>query len=427
MIRTLVLLGVTGDLARRYLLPALAALDAAGRLPAGFRVVGAARGELDADGLQRLAGDGFPPGMLTYRSVDLTDPASVRAVLDGVAEAAAVYLALPPRVFTTTIETLREVGLPSGSRIVIEKPFGDDAESARQLNALLAEEDAYRVDHVLGMETVHNLVAMRRANSVLEQLWNDENVEQVDILWEETLALEGRAGFYDHAGALKDVLQNHMLQLLALVAMEPSGSDSDLHERKLAALQSARPAHSRRGRYTAGRLPDGRDVPAYADEEGVDPDRCTETFAEVVLELDSPRWSGTPFLLRAGKALSRRRKLVLLRFRDGAELEIGIDGPEEVVLRLAGTASEALELNAEVPGEGLPAYAHVLLDVLGGTSTLSVGGDEAERAWRVVAPVLADWETGRVPLEEYPAGSAGPAPEDSLEPGRAISETRRPA
>jgi glucose-6-phosphate 1-dehydrogenase len=168
-------------------------------------------------------------------------------------------------------------------------------------------------------------------------------------------------------------------------------------------------------------------VPAYADEEGVDPDRCTETFAEVVLELDSPRWSGTPFLLRAGKALSRRRKLVLLRFRDGAELEIGIDGPEEVVLRLAGTANEALELQAEVPGEGLPAYAHVLLDVLGGTSTLSVGGDEAERAWRVVAPVLADWETGRVPLEEYPAGSAGPAPEDSLEPGRAISETRRPA
>jgi glucose-6-phosphate 1-dehydrogenase len=427
MIRTLVLLGVTGDLAKRYLLPALGALDAAGRLPSGFSVVGAARGELDADGLRRLAGDDLPPGMLTYRSVDLADPASVRAALDGVAEAAAVYLALPPRVFTTTIETLGEVGLPSGSRIVVEKPFGDDAESARQLNALLADEDAYRVDHVLGMETVHNLVAMRRANAVLEQLWNGESVEQVDILWEETLALEGRAGFYDHAGALKDVLQNHMLQLLALVGMEPSGNDSNLQERKLAVLRSARPAHSRRARYTAGQLADGREVPSYADEEGVDPDRFTETFAEVALELDSPRWSGTRFVLRAGKALSRQRKLVLLRFRDEAELEIGIDGPEEVVLRLSGGANKALELRAEVPGEGLPAYAHVLLDVLGGTSALSVGGEEAEQAWRVVAPVLDDWETGRVPLEEYPAGSAGPAPEDSPGRGQAITETRRPA
>jgi glucose-6-phosphate 1-dehydrogenase len=149
-------------------------------------------------------------------------------------------------------------------------------------------------------------------------------------------------------------------------------------------------------------------VPAYADEEGVDGDRCTETFAEVALALETPRWSGTRFVLRAGKALAARRKLVLMRFRGGGELELGVDGPEDVVLRLAGAAEDPLELRAPAPGDGLPPYAHVLLDVLGGTSALSVGGEEVEQAWRVVAPVLAAWEAGEVTLEEYAAGSAGP-------------------
>jgi glucose-6-phosphate 1-dehydrogenase len=411
MIRTLLLLGATGDLAKRYLLPALGALDAAGRLPEGFRVVGAARDELDAEGIRRLAGDHMPANMLTYCAVDLADPSSLAAALDGADEPVAVYLALPPGVFATTIESLGEVGLPPGSRVVVEKPFGDDLESARELNALLAltRVDGYRVDHVLGMETVQNLVTLRRGNQVLKRLWDGESVEQVEILWEETLALEGRAGYYDHAGALKDVLQSHMLQLLALVAMEPAGDDVDLHERKLDVLRSVRsPTRSRRARYTAGTLADGREVRAYADAEGVDPAGCTETFAEVVLELDRPRWDGTRFVLRAGKALARRRKLVLLRFRGGNELELGVDGPNDVVLRLAGAASEPLELSAPAPGDGLPPYANVLLDVLGGTSVLSVGGDEAEQAWRVVAPVLAAWQAGEVPLEEYPAGSAGP-------------------
>jgi glucose-6-phosphate 1-dehydrogenase len=410
MIRTLLLLGATGDLAKRYLLPALGALDAAGWLPHGFRVLGAAREELDEEGVRRLAGDAIPAGMLTYRPVDLADPSSLAAALGGAHEPAAVYLALPPAVFATTIESLREVGLARGSRVVVEKPFGDDVESARELNALLARTDldAYRVDHVLGMETVENLVAMRRGNGVLERVWNGGSVEHVEILWEETLALEGRAGYYDHAGALKDVLQSHMLQLLGLVGMELPEGDADLHERKLDALRSVCAAGSRRARYTAGTLPDGREVPAYADEDGVDPARCTETFAEVVFELDDPRWDGTRFVLRAGKALARRRKLVLLRFRGGGELELGIDGPEDVVLRLAGASPDPLELRAPAPGDRLLPYAHVLLDVLHGTSALSLGGDEAEQAWRVVAPVLAAWQSGEVPLEEYAAGSAGP-------------------
>jgi glucose-6-phosphate 1-dehydrogenase len=411
MIRTLLLLGATGDLARRYLLPALGALEAAGRLPNGFRVVGGARTALDDDGFRRLAGDTLPTDMLAYRPVDLADPASLAAALGATADPVAVYLALPPAAFATTIESLGEVELPSGSRVVVEKPFGDDLESARQLNALLRETgaDAYRVDHVLGMHTTRNLAALRRVNLVFEKLWNGESVEQVDILWEETLALEGRAGYYDHAGALKDVLQNHMLQLLALVAMDPPADDDHLHERKLDALRSVRlPTGSRRARYTAGTLADGRNVPAYADEEGVDPARGTETFAEVVLELDTPRWSSTRFVLRAGKALARRRKLVQLSFQGGGQFEVGIDGPRDVALRLHGAASDPLELRAPVPGDVLPPYAHVLLDVLGGSNALSVGGDEAEQAWRVVAPILAAWEAGEIPLEDYAAGSAGP-------------------
>jgi glucose-6-phosphate 1-dehydrogenase len=411
MIRKLLLLGATGDLAGRYVLPALGALHAAGRLPDGFRIVGAARGELDEEEVRRLAGDILPAHMLAYRAVDLAEPLSLGAALGDMREPAAIYLALPPAAFAPTIESLAEVGLPSGSRVAIEKPFGDDLESARELNALLARTglDAYRVDHVLGMETVQALVAMRHRDRVIERLWDGESVDQVDICWEETLALEGRAGFYDHAGALKDVLQNHMLQLLALVGMSPPEREGDVHEQKLAALRSARVAgSSRRARYTAGTLADGREVPSYAEEDGVDAARCTETFVEVVLELDDRRWNGTKFVLRAGKALARQCKLVRLRFRDGGELELGIDGPTDTVLRLRGAGSTLVELLAPGRSESLPAYGHVLLDILTGGSARSVGGDEAEEAWRVVAPIRAAWEAGNVPLGDYPAGSAVP-------------------
>jgi glucose-6-phosphate 1-dehydrogenase len=411
MIRKLLLLGVTGDLAKRFLLPAVGALIAAGRLPEGFSVVGAARADLDNEGLLRLAGGAIPAGMISYRPVDLGDPSTLAAALDGAHEPVAAYLALPPGVFAPTIESLGKAELPPGSRVAVEKPFGEDFRSARALNELLAQTgvDAYRVDHVLGMETTQNLVAMRRENSVLEGFWNGERVEEVEILWEETLALEGRAGYYDSAGALKDVLQSHILQLLALVGMEPPVGDGGLHGQKLEVLRSVRVAPaSRRARYTAGHLVDGREVPAYADEEGVDPGRCTETFAEIALEVDLPRWNGTRFVLRAGKALAARRKLVLLHFRGGGALEVGVDGPEDIVLRLAGIKRDPFELRTSAPDDGLPPYAHVLLDFLEGSSALSIGGEEAEEAWRVVTPVLAAWGAGDVPLEEYPAGSARP-------------------
>jgi glucose-6-phosphate 1-dehydrogenase len=465
VIERLVLFGATGDLAGRFLLPALAALHAARRLPDGFQVVGASREELAVEAFQRAAAahlaeqcsriprpvrDAFV-GSLRYRQADVGDAKSVAAVVrdagggpGGDGAPVAVYLALPPGLFARSISALGAGGLPPSTRIALEKPFGEDLESAVALNELLAdvageagERALFRVDHVLGMPTVQNLVGLRMDNPVLEAVWSSTHIQQVEILWEETLALEDRAAYYDRAGALKDVMQNHVLQLLALVAMEPPGELGEFQDRKLEVFRSVRELRSadaasrtRRARYTAGRLahdPDGggRTVPAYADEDGVDPARGTETFAEVVLEVESERWAGTRFVLRAGKALARRRKGIAVHFRSGggpaaetpepAEiLWIGIDGPNDIVLSLTGRASgpparpRRLELIGEPPPSELPPYAHVLLDLLAGGNRLSVGGDEAEEAWRIVTPVLQAWADGLVPLLEYPAGSRGP-------------------
>jgi glucose-6-phosphate 1-dehydrogenase len=364
-------------------------------------------------------------------------------------------LALPSAVFAPAVRSLGAVGLPSGSRIVLEKPFGEDLESAVALNDLLrrvagveGEHAVFRVDHALGLATVQNLLTVRLANRVLEPVWNSTHIEQIDLLWDETLALEGRAGYYDRAGALKDVIQNHLFQILCLIAMEPPVSlgERDLRDRKLDVLRAIRPltptdvvTHTRRARYTAGALADtggadGRTVPAYVEEDGVDPERGTETFAEVTLELNSWRWAGTRFLLRTGKALAQRRKEAVVRFRpvphlpfdDAAEpvineLRIGLDGPYNLVLQLTGRAAgppshlAPLQLDAELSAPDLPAYSRVLMDVLNGDSALSIRGDEAEASWCVLTPVLEAWAEGRVPLEEYPAGSAGLPPRTNHE------------
>ena len=459
-IERLLLFGATGDLAGRYLLPALARLFATEQLPTSFEVVGAARQDLDDDGFRALTADHLARhaadvpdsgrrmllSALHYRKVDLADPASVEAVVGEDRRPVAAYLALPPSVFPTAVTSLGATGLPAGSQIVLEKPFGEDLASAVALNELVArvtgvagEDAVFRVDHVLGMATVHNLLGARLANRVLEPLWNSTHIEQVDVLWDETLGLEDRAGYYDRSGALKDVIQNHLLQILCLFAMEPPETMSarQLRDRKVELLRAVRipdrdgvPALTTRARYTEGTLappPEGAGVavPSYVDEDGVDATRATETFAEIILEIDTPRWSGTRFLLRTGKALSRRRKGVIVRFRRlrsplfGAEpppneLHLGLDGPESFTLHLTGSAPgppphlAPLVLDAELPANELPAYSHVLLHVLAGDNTLSVGGNEAELSWRIVTPFLDAWAEGRVPLQEYPAGSAGP-------------------
>jgi glucose-6-phosphate 1-dehydrogenase len=336
---------------------------------------------------------------------------------------------LPPRLFAATLTALGDSRLPAGSRVALEKPFGESLHDAVALNEILAGtgEDAgdravFRVDHVLGMATVHNLIALRRHDPLLAAIWDGEHIDRVEVRWEEDLALEGRAGYYDTAGALKDVMQNHMLQILCLLAMEPpaGGDERELRDAKVAALRAARAPSSdaatrwtRRARYGAGRI-GKRPVPAYVDEEGVDPDRGTETFAECVLQIDTPRWRGTDSVMRAGKALRARRKEAVVHFCAGGPdqspgcLRIGIDGPRDIAMRLNGEAS--MTLTGTPPTSDLPPYGHVLLDLLRGGSALSVRGDEAEEAWRVVEPVLAAWRKNRVALEEYPAGSDGPPP-----------------
>jgi glucose-6-phosphate 1-dehydrogenase len=434
VIRRLVLFGASGDLAGRYLLPALAALEAQDRLPDGFRLTGAAveawedaafREHAAAQLERHTAGASARRGLLdslAYRQVDLADAGSVAAAVgaeDGAeSEPVVAYLALPPGVFPDAVNALGHAALPPGSRIAVEKPFGEDLEGAGELNGLLeravgsgGEHAIFRVDHVLGMATTQRLLELRLANPGLDCLWNAGGIDAVHLLWEETLALEGRAGYFDHAGMLKDVVQNHLMQLLGLVAMEPPSGpgDDELRDRKVEALRSIRPlvagevaVRTRRGRYEAGVI-DGREIPAYADEEGVAPERETETFAELRLELDSDRWRGTSFVLRAGKALAQRKKGILVRFRAGADLWVGIDGPEDIRLEIGD-----IGLSAPPPRSELPAYGRVLLDVLDGGSALSVRGDEAEEAWRVVMPVLEGWSAGDVPLLSYAAGSTGP-------------------
>jgi glucose-6-phosphate 1-dehydrogenase len=438
MISNLVLFGVSGDLAGRFLLPALAALRASGRLEEELTIVGTARQPWDEEEFREHAASrlaehagGVPAEhrdtlvqSLRYRPADVGDAHDVASVVSLAGNGpVAAYLALPPRLFAASVTALGAAGLPEGSRVALEKPFGESLADAVELNGLLArtaraagERAIFRVDHVLGMATVQNLLAMRRHDSLLASVWDAEHIDQIDVHWEEDLALEGRAGYYDGVGALKDVLQNHMLQILCLVAMEPpAGSgERELRDAKAAALRAARlpdPRHTRRARYGAGRI-GGRAIPAYIDEEGVDPERSTETFAEVAVEVHNPRWRGTRFLLRTGKALAVRRKEVVVRFRTeepgGAPdcLRIGIDGPRDVALRLRGALP--INLTGPAPGSDLPPYGHVLLDLLSGGSTLSVRGDGAEEAWRVVEPVLAAWRDGLVPLEEYGAGSDGP-------------------
>jgi glucose-6-phosphate 1-dehydrogenase len=452
MIRRLAILGANGDLSARFLLPGLAALRAAGHLGDDFRLVAVGRQdwtderfrEWAAAQLERHASE-LPAGAkhavaaaARYHQADVTDPSSMAAVVqDG--EPLAAYLALPPSVFPGAVRALHAAGAAPGSIVVLEKPFGENLREAVELNRLLSElypeQAIFRVDHFLAMTTVQNILGTRLANRVLEPIWNSAHISSVDIIWDESLALEGRASYYDGVGALKDMVQNHLLQLLCLVAMEPPVSlgERDLRDRKVDVLRSIRPLsadevvrRTRRARYAAGQI-DGQPVPAYAEEAGVDPDHRTETFAEVRFELSNWRWAGTIFRLRTGKALRRDRKEVVVRFRpvphlpfehQGQErpnvLRFGLE-PESVVLELTGAGARAgtlapLTLGAHLAAAELPPYAQLLLDILEGRCALSIRADEAEESWRVVTPVLDAWASELVALEEYPAGSDGPPP-----------------
>jgi glucose-6-phosphate 1-dehydrogenase len=449
MKRSFVVLGGTGDLTGRLLLPGLAELYRSGLLDADTEVLAVGREEWTDEPYRHWAGARLAEhaphipeatrdrvvGGLTYERGDVTVVEDLRRVLDRVDGVPVVYLALPNTVFLPTLQALEEAGVPEGTIIAVEKPFGRDLADARQLNTVLhrlaPEEAIFRTDHFLAKQTVLNILGLRFANRLFEPVWNSGHVDRVEIVFDETLALEGRAGYYDTAGALRDMLQNHLLQLLAFVAMEaPQTIDAaGLAGRKADVLRAVRPPSdlprdTARARYTAGTV-DGRALPDYAAEQGVQPERGTETYAEFTVTIENWRWSGVPFRLRTGKALGAGRREIALWFKPVPHLAFLGEDAEPDVLRLRFDPDGiAIDLNLNGTGEpfdlerhsldialapqALSAYGLLLKEMLAGNAALSISDAEAEESWRIVEPVLAAWAAGEVPLLKYPAGSDGP-------------------
>jgi glucose-6-phosphate 1-dehydrogenase len=452
LIRQCVIFGASGDLASRYLLPGLAELWDAGKLPPDLRILGVSREEWDDATFRRHVAArtaasqdkrGALPAdflrMLRYEPADITNHAQVQLILAKADRPLLAYLAIPPSLFMPAVDALAAAGADAVSHVVVEKPFGTDLPSARALNERLhrafPERAVFRIDHFLGHQTVQNIVGLRFANRLFEPVWNSQHIERVEIVWDETLTAAGRAAFYDHTGALRDMLQNHLLQLLALVAMEPPHSlDEHVFRNRKADLLSAVSTltpedvvrHTVRGRYGRGRI-DGRPVPGYVEEDGVRAERGTETYAQATLTIDNWRWAGVPFLLRSGKGLAANRRSIRVHFKrvphlaflenqsvppNVLELELQ---PDRVALsvNVNGVGDrlvlETIALEHTLAEQELSAYARLMLDVLKGDASLSIRNDEVEESWRIVTPILSVWADSGVPLIEYPAGSDGPS------------------
>jgi len=457
---TLVILGATGDLSRRLLLPALYRLEAAGRLPVRS-LLGTALRELDDGAFRDLAREAVESfagpvdskawdrlaGKLSYRRGDL-DAGGAQELAQQVEGSAIFYLALPPGHFAEAASALAAAGLAHDGegfrRLVVEKPFGTDTESAERLNRQLhggwAEDQIFRIDHFLGKETLQNLLVFRFANRFLEPAWNAQHIEHVQITASETLGLEGRYRYYDGIGALRDMLQNHLMQMFALTAMEPPALwDADvLRSHKVEVLRATRPVSVEaacRGQYGSGRI-GGDEVPGYAEEPGIPAGSSTESFAAIRLEVDNWRWQGTPFYLRSGKRLGRDATEIAIRFREPPTRlfrETPLERCESNSLLFRIKPSEAIDLlaHAKRPGpelesrhvvlhasyrepgeEELGAYELLLLDAFEGDRTSFLRFDEVEWSWRILDGLLESWAEGDP--QRYAAGSEGPAEQDRI-------------
>jgi glucose-6-phosphate 1-dehydrogenase len=480
----LVVMGASGDLAHRKLYPALGSLAARSQLPAHFALVGVARTEYDDDDFRAMVVDAVraahPDAAAKFEEHDFScryvsgsfdDPGTftrlkkVLEELDGSASIGArrvFYLSTIPQLFESVISGLRDAGLGSAdevedgfNRVVIEKPFGHDRASAVELNDLLHtcfnEQRVFRIDHYLGKETVQNILALRFANSIFEPIWNRRYVDHVQITIAEPLGVEHRGSFYEGAGALRDIVQNHGMQVLALTAMEaPASFSADaIRDEKVKVLRSVDPLSQAelgtsvvRGQYTAGTV-DAEAVVGYRDEEGVAPDSQTETYIALRFCVDNWRWAGVPFYLRAGKRLAKRVTEVVLQFKPVPHLALPASAvqsiePNTMVLRIQPDEGIRLEFGAKVPGstwsvrtvgldfefregfaEAAPeAYERLLLDVMLGDSTLFIREDEVDAAWQIVQPVLDGIAGGLVPVRRYSAGTWGPAAADAVVGGK---------
>jgi glucose-6-phosphate 1-dehydrogenase len=463
--KILVIFGASGDLTRRKLIPALFELHRKGRLPDGFRLLGAARSPAsDAafrdqarQGMMKFALDGFESGSwaafaekLHYLEGDFATAEDarrlqerLREVAGGDAEAADIlfYLATPPQAYTPLVEALAGAGLTvernGWRRVVIEKPFGSDLETARQLNRALhrqlREDQIYRIDHYLGKETVQNVLVLRFANSIFEPIWNRNYIDHVQITVAESVGIEHRGRFYDSVGILRDVFQNHLLQLLAMVAMEPPSSfqPEALRDERQKVLQSVRPvSESEASRHTLRGQYDG-----YRREDGVDPRSETATFGSLRLFIDNWRWQGVPFYLRSGKALAAKTTQVSIQFKSVPHLMFPLPPgqairPNALFICLQPDEGIHMRFEVKVPDslrqfksvdmefhyaedfgpQAIPeAYERLLLDAFNGDASLYMRADGIELGWALVDPIRRAWDAGTPKLHSYARGGWGPA------------------
>ena len=469
----IVIFGGTGDLSRRKLLPALFHRFLDGQISEACRIIGAARSELDQAAFVEMAlkacktatsSENWDPkkwkifaSLLDYQQIDISDAKKawkeLGAKVDFSEMPVIYYLAMPPSLYAPICQALKKADMVCPScRVVLEKPIGRDLASAQEINdgvcAVFQEDQIYRIDHYLGKETVQNLIALRFQNAIFEPLWNRKHVESVEISVCETVAMEGRRGaYYDTAGALRDMVQNHLMQVLTLVAMEPPASmhADDVRNEKVKVVRSLRQfstdevlTHTVRAQYAGSDTsPEG-----YRDAYGVAPDSTTESYVAIRALVDNWRWSGVPFLLRTGKALHQRFTEVVLRFRT-PPIDL-LNGPTPTdacalrpnTLRLLIQPDEGVRLSFQVkqPGQGMvmrhaelgfdyseletgdspPAYQRLLTDALDGNATLFLRGDEVEAAWAFVDAIRAGWHAAEAPVATYPRGSTGPEEADDL-------------
>jgi glucose-6-phosphate 1-dehydrogenase len=430
-----VIMGASGDLSQRKLIPAIYNLAAVSLLPAEGKIVGFARTDLGEEGfrdlarrsIQQYSRTGFDETVwaglvprITYVKNDDHSYDSLKRVLHE--NERLVYLAIPPSALPDTITGLHDAELSQGTRIVVEKPFGHDLASARELNHVIHkvfhESQVFRIDHYLGKETVQNILVFRFGNSVFERVWNRDAVDHVQLTVAESIGIENRGAYFEEAGILRDIVQNHVLQMLSLLTMEPPSNVApeairDEKIKVIRAMQPINPARTVRGQYAAGTI-DGQPVPGYRQEKDVSPDSMTETFFAAQLEIDSWRWAGVPFFVRTGKRLPRRATEIVVQFREPPLCFFeGTDvtrlPSDHLVMRIQPDEGIQFAFLAKKPGPP-EAYERLLHDVMVGDHTLFMREDAAERAWVVVEPAL----NNPAPTCMYPAGSWGPWEADQL-------------
>ncbi|MDP9074985.1 MAG: glucose-6-phosphate dehydrogenase [Actinomycetota bacterium] len=471
----LVVFGASGDLTARKLMPALERLARRQLLPSAFAVVGVARSQMNDQEFQARVLEAVPDGGPAwtelvrgfryvsgdYGSADTMS--QLKAVLDDLARDRntggnrTYYLATVSAVFEPIVNALGDAGLNRPSRpdaavrVVIEKPFGHDLASARQLDAVLHrsfdESQIYRIDHYLGKETVQNVLALRFANAIFEPIWDRRYLDHVQITVAESLGVEHRGSFYERAGALRDIVQNHVMQVLSLTLMEPPATvgAQDIRDEKVKALRAVQPPTPEevtvevvRAQYQGG-WSEGRPVPGYRQEEGVDPNSHTETYVAMKLMVGNWRWAGVPIYIRTGKRLPKRVTEVALQFQRVPHLSFAAREsqglhPNALVLRIQPDEGISLRFGAKVPGQAFEvrdvlmdfsygaafleeppdAYERLLLDAMVGDPTLFIRSDEVERSWIIVEPILAAWRDQEAPLAGYPSGTWGPVEADRL-------------